>query len=278
MLVIKRILSVTLPDAVREACYSFMDWLDLLFRRRDALTPPMRKIFVGEGVFKEIGEEFFRYFVDIGGLKPNEKIADIGCGIGRMAVPLTGYLAPEGSYEGLDIVPDGIRWCKKNITPRYPNFHFQLADVFNGKYHPGGKQKAFAYRFPYRDESFDFVALASVFTHMLPPDMENYFHEIARVLKRNGRCLITFFLLNEESSGLIREKTTGLHFKHALDEHCRFLNPAEPEETVAYDEKYIRSLYEKNGLKITQPVHCGWWCGRGKFLSFQDAVMAVKES
>lgn len=136
-----------------------------------------------------------------------------GCGIGRMAVPLTGYLSAEGSYEGFDIVPEGVRWCQENITPKYPNFRFQIADVHNDRYHPEGSQKASEYRFPYADGSFDFVFLTSVFTHMLPQDMENYLSEISRILRSGGRCLITFFLLNAESLKLIEMGASDLDFQ-----------------------------------------------------------------
>ena len=49
------------------------------------------------------------------------------------------------------------------------------------------------------------------------------------------------------------------------------------EAIVAYDEAYIRGLYEKHGLSITE-VTFGFWCGRAEFLSCQqDVVIAVKE-
>jgi len=85
-----------------------------------------------------------------------------------------------------------IDWCRRKISSKYPNFHFQFADIFNGVYNPKGKIKPVEYKFPYENESFDFVFVKSVFTHMLPQDMEHYFSEIARVLRKDGRCLITF--------------------------------------------------------------------------------------
>ena len=41
----------------------------------------------------------------------------------------------------------------------------------------------------------DVAFLTSVFTHMLPEDVEHYLDELARVLKPGGRTLITWFLL-----------------------------------------------------------------------------------
>jgi len=175
------------------------DFVNSLLGRKDELIPPKGLVFIGCGDFKKTGEEFFHYFIEFGELKPNEKVLDVGCGNGRMAVPLIGYIKGEGLYEGFDIVVEGINWCKKSITSKYPHFHFQVADLYNKEYNPKGKYKASEYKFLYENDSFDFVFLTSVFTHMLPQDMENYFSEIARILKRNGRCLMTFFLLNEES-------------------------------------------------------------------------------
>lgn len=200
---------------------------------------------------------------------------DVGCGIGRMAVPLTKYLDERGSYEGFDIVADGINWCRKKITPTYPYFHFQLADVFNKKYNPHGKYRASEYHFPYESESFDFLFLTSVFTHMLPQDMEHYLCEIARVIKRGGRCLITFFLWNEESLRLINAGKSVYDFKYK-GEGFRTIDRATPESGVAYDEKFIRALYEKFRLTVAEPIHFGSWCGRENYLSYQDVIVAIK--
>ncbi len=110
------------------------DALDLLLRRSDGLTPPRRLIFPGARNFRNIGEEFLGHFIVLGELKPNERVLDIGCGAGRMAVPLTKYLSSEGSYVGIDVVSGGITWCTKNIAKKYPNFRFYLASIHNKRY------------------------------------------------------------------------------------------------------------------------------------------------
>jgi ubiquinone/menaquinone biosynthesis C-methylase UbiE len=256
--------------------YLPMDTIDLLLGRRDELTPPRRLIFLASGVsdpkiFSTIGEEFLRYFIELGELKPNEKVLDVGCGCGRMAVPLTKYLGGEGSYEGIDIVPDSINWCKENVTPKHPNFRFQLADIYSEFYNPKGKYEVSNYRFPYENDSFDFIFLSSVLTHLLPQGTENYFSEIARVLKRNGRCLISFFLLNSESL-----KVSHAEFGHDWGVY-HTKSKRVPERGVAYDERFIRGLYEKYGMNIMEPIHYGSWCGRESSLSYQDIIIAVKE-
>ncbi|MCX5858664.1 MAG: class I SAM-dependent methyltransferase [Proteobacteria bacterium] len=232
-------------------------------------------IFIGSGDFRKVGEEFCRYFFELGGLKPNERVLEVGCGIGRMAVALTGYLQERGSYAGFDIVAEGIKWCGEKITPRYPNFRFQLADIYNKNYNPQGKIKASEYKFPYPDKSFDFIILTSVFTHMLPQDMENYFSELARVLAKGGRSLVTFFLLNNESKKLIDEKMSARDFKNH-GEGYRTENTNTPESAIAYEESIVKGLLEKYGLNLVIPIHYGSWCGRKNFLSYQDIIIARK--
>jgi len=169
------------------------------------VTKPRDLVLVGKD-FKNIGKKFcYEYLVNIGELKPNHRVLDIGCSIGRIALPLTKYLSKEGSYDGIDIVPDAINWCKKHISPKYNNFNFELADIFNKRYNPGGKLSSANYKLPYEDEYFDFIILLSVFTHMLPNDVQNYFSEISRILKEHSKCFVSFFLLTEESHRLINE-------------------------------------------------------------------------
>jgi hypothetical protein len=103
----------------------------------------------------------------------------------------------------IDIVKSGIDSCRERITPQFPNFHFQQIDVYNKYYNPHGACQPAEYKFPFADESFSFVVLGSVFIHMPPDDLEHYLSEVQRVLTKGGRCLITYFLLNEESSQLM---------------------------------------------------------------------------
>ena len=79
--------------------------------------------------------------------------------------------------------------------------------IYNKSYNPSGKCKASEYRFPFKTASFDFVFLQLSSTH-IPPRIENYFSEVVRVLKRHGRCLITYILLNPESLELIDGKVS----------------------------------------------------------------------
>jgi SAM-dependent methyltransferase len=250
-----------------------------LFGRNAALVPPRTLMFDGTAdyvSFKQNGDEFLGYYVDFCNLQPDDAILDVGAGIGRKTLPLTSYLSARGRYEGIEIVAAGVEWCQRKITPRYPQFHFQQIDVYNHYYHPKGTQPASQYRFPFADGTFDVVVLGSVFTHLLPDDMANYLAQTARVLKPGGRCLITYFLLDDESTGLIAAGRSSLDLRHGTGV-VRVADPAVPERAVGYDEQYLLDVYRQNDLAIRQPIHYGSWCGRGQFLSYQDIVVAERQ-
>ena len=240
------------------------------------MIPSKSQIFVGGGDFEEVGNQFLAHFKEFGNITPESRILDVGCGIGRMAVPLTKFLNAKGSYHGFDIVPEGIDWCKKKISADYPNFHFQLVDIFNKDYNPKGKFMASEYKFPYENDYFDFISLTSVFTHMLPADIENYLNEIYRVLKKGkGICLITYFLLNDESKKLMELNKSVLDFKYNF-ENYRTTNKKIPEAVIAFEEDYIVKLYSRIGFRLIEPIHYGSFCGRNNYLSYQDIIIASK--
>jgi GT2 family glycosyltransferase/SAM-dependent methyltransferase len=239
-------------------------------------TPPEELVQLTGGDYEKTGEELLQYFTVLGSLKPDESVLEVGCGVGRMAVPLTEYLSDKGRYEGFDVMPPAIQWCQDHITPRYSNFGFQHANIYNKLYNPGGNLRALEYRFPYRDDSFDFIFLTSVFTHMLPQDVEWYVSEVVRVLKPGGRCFSTYFLLNDESLGLMDARFSAPFDFRRGGKIYRVLDPDVPEMAVAHDEEHIRALYDSHGLRIVEPVRYGTWCGRLDGLSHEDIVLAEK--
>src|SRR4026209_2090482 len=78
-------------------------------------------------------------------LQPHEDVLDVGCGVGRVALALSGFLT--GRYEGFDVDPALIAWCPQPIA--LPNFGFTHVDLFNQSYTPRGAP-ASAFTFPTR--------------------------------------------------------------------------------------------------------------------------------
>lgn len=239
--------------------------------------PPWWLRDVGGDDFEAAGQEFLHHFINLVHLQPDEKILEIGCGSGRMALPLTSYLSQTGSYSGMDITLEAIQWCQRHISSRHPNFQFLHADLYNQRYNPEGRYQTKDYRFPFEAESFDFVFLTSIFTHLLPDDTENYLREAARLLRRNGRGLMTFFLLNETQKALASQGQNDIEFKYGAGSY-RTRSDITPESAVAYDEAFLRQLLGQWGLEIIEPVRYGTWSGRNDGLSYQDILLTRRSA
>src|SRR5437868_743353 len=104
--------------------------------RRERGLPPMRMRFVGMGDFVRVGEELVGLLTNVGGLAPDDRVLDIGCGVGRVAIPLTRFLSEQATYDGFDVVRAAVRWCARNIT--HPRFRFKHADLYNSFYNRRG--------------------------------------------------------------------------------------------------------------------------------------------
>jgi SAM-dependent methyltransferase len=150
-----------------------------------SLLPPTTGIVMAQTGFRDIGLEFFEYFVKFGGLLPTDSVLDIGCGGGRMAFPLT-YYVQEGEYAGFDIHKPSIDWCEKNIFARSSHFRFDFVDLYNGQYNPLATTNAENFTFPYQEAQFSFCIATSVFTQMFREEVDNYLRETFRVLRPGG--------------------------------------------------------------------------------------------
>lgn len=249
-----------------------IDFLERITGRRPPMVPPRGLIFTGSGDFVKSGNELVRRFIQLGGLKPGDRFLDVGCGIGRVAIPLTHFLNSEGRYEGFDPIELGVNFCRKTITPHYPNFNFQYTPLKNDLYRNSGAS-ASKFRFPFAENEFDFICVNSVFTHMVEAEVVQYLDEISRVLKPGGTCYASFFLLDDEALRTIEPVFSfpfkvGNHF--LMDEKVESAN-------VAFEAAWLANQLIVRGLKTLEKWP-GFWPGRepGKHLDFQDVWLFSK--
>jgi SAM-dependent methyltransferase len=248
-------------------------WWDWALGSRTVRKPP-ESLINGIGGAWWIGDHYLNHFRNLCDLQPHETVLDVGCGVGRMAIPLLDYLK-NGRYEGFDIMQDNVTWCRQAITRRWPNFRFQHANIFNREYNPRGTVQCGEFRFPYPDATFDFAFLTSVFTHLMPPDAAHYLKELGRVLKPGGRCLATFLLLNRESNALVDAGKAAFTL-HPQEGDCRVNSYEVPEACLALDELFVADSARDAGLAIKRPIRYGKWSGRESGFDFQDIVILRK--
>jgi ubiquinone/menaquinone biosynthesis C-methylase UbiE len=268
--------------ALRRVYFAPVDLLERVQGNRNPMVPPYSERFTGYTGYDFVnsGQELVQALVNVAGLGPESRLLDIGSGIGRLAIPLTKLITPPGSYDGLDVVERGVRWCANRITPTYPHFRFTHADIFNAEYNPSGAVKAEEYRLPYEDSSFDVVWLFSVFTHMLTADVAHYVEEISRVLRPGGRLAATFLIINEASMKSMQAGQGMYNFKYHDGPQWQLREGmAIPELGIAYDESYVRDLYARNGLDVSA-LYPGNWTGQpavpGVLRLGQDLVLGIK--
>ncbi len=239
-------------------------------------VPPPELMFCGDGDFRAIGAEFLERMVRDAGLAPDHRVLDIGCGIGRLALPLTQYLDETGSYDGVDPVAAGIAWCAANITALYPRMRFQHLDLRHPLYNPRGLLRTAGTRLPFADGSFDRVCLVSVLTHLELPEVLHYAAEVARLLAPGGCCLATAFQMNAPAREALAAGRGRLTFDPAADGPVYFAEPNAPLAAVAFDEDALLEKFLRHGLRRRSPAQYGCWSGRNG-PSFQDICIFEKE-
>lgn len=198
------------------------------------------------------------------GLTPQSSLLDLGCGIGRLAIPATQYLDHEGSYLGIDINLSAIAWCHENITQKYPKFEFAVLNARNDHYrHKAeyGQQPLSRASLPIQaGRRFDAISMFSVFTHLLWADAEWYIQLFHSLLNPNGFALTTWFLINDITRKGIESGRTRWDFDLSTSGPA-YLHKGQEKysQAIAHDEHAILMLAERSGLLLRQPPKLGGW-------------------
>lgn len=125
------------------------------------------------GNFAGMGEVEKRLLIHYG-LSPGHTLIDVGCGSGRLAARLCGFLA-DGHYLGIDVVPELVEHARRNAPP---GWEFLVIDDLAQLDPPA--------------EMADFACFFSVFTHLLPEESYAYLELAKRALRPGGRIVFSF--------------------------------------------------------------------------------------
>jgi SAM-dependent methyltransferase len=267
-------LSPDLRFLARRIWYAPSDIFNKIFKDKKLIAPPKGMIFTGSGDFVKDGAHLVQNFRDCASLLTHHHVLDIGSGIGRVAIPLTDFLDKNAQYEGFDVVETGVNWCKANVSNRFPNFNFRYIPLKNDLYTDKGDD-ATHFTFPYSENSFDFACSISVFTHMLPDEVAQYFKELERVMKPNGTIFATFFILNDTATTHSNQDFT---FPHQYD-HYALMDDKVKAGNVAFQEKWLQTKgIDLDSFEIIEK-YPGFWSGKPKAdcLNFQDVWVLRKK-
>lgn len=237
-------------------------------RRKKTCIPPLGQLFIGSGDFVLTGKRFAERLKLYAGLHAESKVLDIGCGIGRLARPLTQIITPLGEYQGFDVVKFGIDWCTENISKKHPHFHFIFSPLSNDLYNNVG-QDAGEFVFPYDDNTFTIAAAISVYTHLLPNETNRYLAETARVLKPGGIAFSTFFI--DDGQDVLPD---SFNFPVKRNGYA-LMSEKVTRANVLYQHSYLTQMIEKNGLEVKEWIKGRWNNPTG--IDLQDTLVLIKK-
>jgi len=119
-----------------------------------------------------------RKVVELAAIVPGERILDVGCGPGRLAILAGTVAGPSGEACGIDPAPEMVALARRNAARAGVEVRFEVAAIE---------------ALPYPNERFD-VVLSSLMLHHLPDDLKRRgLAEVRRILKPRGRFVAVDF-------------------------------------------------------------------------------------
>jgi SAM-dependent methyltransferase len=199
--------------------------------------------FIENGNYLASAQSEAKRVTDVFHLTRDQRVLDIGCGTGRLAIGLVSTFkdaAPQ--YVGMDISMTAVRWCRKHIAADHPLFSFLHLPLHNERYNPTGIALDDAFHFPWPDASFDVIYLYSVFSHMRSPEIKIYLQEFRRLLRPSGHLFFTAFTEADVPKEMENPSDYQDDWKGPL--HC-----------VRFEKGFFATMIEEAGFKIDRYDH-----------------------
>ena len=137
-----------------------------------------------DGRWRVVSEAMIQHY----GLKPGDKILDVGCGKAFLLYEFTQVL-PGLDVKGIDISKYAIEHAKEEVKP-----FLQITD---------------AKELPFEDNSFDFVFSLNTLHNLYCYDLEKALKEIERVGKKNKYIVVESYRNEQEKVNLMCWVLTG---------------------------------------------------------------------
>jgi len=126
-------------------------------------------------VEKKFGLEFYSLAAKLAGVEEGDKVLDVGCGTGTLALMLKKQVGNNGFVAGIDVSSGMLKQAKIKSDKENLHIEFRVASIE---------------KIPFSDNFFDAVTSTWVF-HQLPPSLKKEgLKEIIRVLRVGGHFLL----------------------------------------------------------------------------------------
>lgn len=157
------------------------------------------------------------------------KVLEVGCGEGRSLEyikDITQHII------GIDNDPKAIHDAKKNLK----NIDFKIAD---------GR------RLPFEDESFDFVICMTTPANF-GDEKQKFYAEMKRVLKNNGRILLSVFNEDAMDERVKLYKNIGMPPKEVIGGRVIFEESVDVEFSEQFSKNELEKIFQEAGLNILE--------------------------
>jgi SAM-dependent methyltransferase len=204
----------------------FYAWMLNTLERKNSLDRIFKHYPTGTGKDRGLydwsrGEYHAQFLMRIG-LKPHHRLLDFGCGYGRTAIALLGYLEP-GNYIGADLSKRRIEMAKEwvereRLADRRPTF-LTINDNSLSYLESGG---------------IDYIWTYSVFTHMPEAEMVAILRAADRVLAPGGVFVFNY----SEAVGDQLEQPSIKDYRYPKEQILRIISEAgyESEKRADWDD------------------------------------------
>lgn len=145
---------------------------------------------------------FRRELVELARIAPGDRVLDVGCGTGTLAIAAKRAAGPNGTVEGIDPSPEMIGRARAKARRAKLEVAFETAA---------------AQHLPFADGSFDAVVSTFVL-HQLPGDaIHEAVAEMRRVLRPGGRLLLVDIGGDQGDRQTVHVRAAARHHVHLFD-------------------------------------------------------------